>query len=198
MNNKEHPADKYKINKDSSLIIENRNNIGKLIIENQYDKSNPSSFTSKGKTFVQYSKEPQTKFRTIYTDDKSNVEEYDVFMYRQDNYDYFNHNYELSDISEQDKNFRGNDILLNNFNFDSNTNKFIPKEKQVDSIVGIVNLKEYVSKIINKFLKSSLVEVPTGTIINQFCSLDKWYAAPDNGIDDLICADPEDNDDSFS
>lgn len=198
LNNKEHPADKYKINKDSSLIIENRNNIGKLIIENQYDKSNPSSFTSKGKTFVQYSKEPQTKFRTIYTDDKSNVEEYDVFMYRQDNYDYFNHNYELSDISEQDKNFRGNDILLNNFNFDSNTNKFIPKEKQVDSIVGIVNLKEYVSKIINKFLKSSLVEVPTGTIINQFCSLDKWYAAPDNGIDDLICADPEDNDDSFS
>ena len=36
-------------------------------------------------------------------------------------------------------------------------------------------------------MNSSLVEVPTGTIINQFCSLDKWYAAPEFGeTDDLI------------
>jgi hypothetical protein len=38
--------------------------------------------------------------------------------------------------------------------------------------------------VVQKYLGSQLVEVPTGTIINQFCSLQKWYAYPDDGTKD--------------
>ena len=179
LQNKEYPSDKYKVNKDSGLIIETKNNLGKLVIENKYDKSNPTEYSAGGKTFITYAA-PNTpkKFRTIYTDNKSKVEEYDVFMYRQDDYDCHNYNYEIVGKSANDSNVRGNDIVFQQ----------VPnKNTQIDCTAGIVNLKEYVSKIIGKFLNSSLVEVPTGTIINQYCSLDKWYAAPDDGtVDDLI------------
>lgn len=111
-------------------------------------------------------------------------------MYRQDNYDCENYNYEESEFEREDKAQRGNDKLLNDFELvESDTYK--PIKPTIDSIVGIVNLKEYVNEVIQKYMKSTLVEVPTGAIINQFCSLEKWYAQPDSGtVDDV---DPDSN-----
>lgn len=65
MQNKEYASDKYKINADSGLIIENNQTLGKLIIENKYDKTNffksenkKVALTGGGetrpKTFIQY------------------------------------------------------------------------------------------------------------------------------------------------
>lgn len=53
-------------------------------------------------------------------------------------------------------------------------------------LADIVNLKEYVSKMISTFLKGNVVQVPTGSIINQFCSLEKWYALDDKKSEDDI------------
>ena len=191
LNNKDYPSDKYKINSDSSLFIETKNNLGKLIIDNYYDKSNPVSetYTTENneitKTFVTYKKDNTNHlYRTVYTDDKSKVEEYDVFMYRQDNYDTHNFNYGLDTeiISNDDLFIRGNDEVLENYTKDGLITA-TPVRKTVDANVGIVNLKEYVMDVISKYMKSSIVEVPTGTIINQFCSLEKWYGYPDLGDD---------------
>jgi hypothetical protein len=45
-----------------------------------------------------------------------------------------------------------------------------------DSIVDMVNLKDYVKKMILKYMKGNIVEVPTGAVIWQYCSLEKWRA----------------------
>lgn len=187
LGNKEYPSDKYKTNKESGLIIENKKSVGKLIIENQYDKTNPVKKSSGLKTFIQFTPDSNKSFRTIYQDDKNVVEDYDVFMYRQDNYDTDNYNYSNENITPTDFNVKGNNNVLNKFQqSNNNTNIYVPKKKQIDCNVGIVNLKDYVHEMIQKYLGSSLVEVPTGTIINQYCSLKKWYAYPDAGtIDDL-------------
>ena len=191
LNNKDYSSNKYKINSNSSLVIESKNNFGKLIVDNFYDKSNPrievysSENNEVTKTFITYDKDSSDNlYRTIYTDDKSKVEEYDVFMYRQDNYDTHNYNYGLDTdiISNDDLYIRGNDEVLENYT-NSNLITAKPIRKTVDANVGIVNLKEYVMDVIGKYMKSSIVEVPTGAIINQFCSLEKWYGYPDEGGD---------------
>lgn len=191
LNNKEYPSDKFKVNQTSQgLILQSSNENAKLIIENKYDKSVISeSKVLNGKTFKMYqSPTTSTKFRTIYSDNKSNVEEFDVFMYRQNDYDYHNYNYTLKGATTSDRNYRGNDILIGNDKYSFDTNSVgIPVIKTIDTNVGIINLKEYVFDMIEKYMKSAIVEVPTGSIINQYCSLDKWYAFPDQGIeDDLI------------
>lgn len=195
LQNKEYASDKYKINTDSGLIIENNKTLGKLIIENKYDKTNffksenkKVALTGGGetrpKTFIQYKQDNENIHRTVYTDNKNTVEEYDVFMYQQDDYDVHNYDYELPKYANanQKTNGRGNEKILSNYSFTNDSHK--PDKKTIDANVGIVNLKDYVFKMIEKYTKSSLVEVPTGAIINQYCSLDKWYAYPDNGYGD--------------
>ena len=187
LDNKEYPTDKYRTNKESGLIIENKKSLGKLIVENRYDKTTPVKSVGGTKTFIQYTPDDTKSFRTIYQDDKSVIEPFDVFMYRQDNYDTDNYNYTNENVTPNDYDVKGNKNVLDKFKpTTSNANIYEPIKKHIDCNVGVVNLKGYVQEIINKFLKSSLVEVPTGAIVNQYCSLKKWYAYPDSGtIDDL-------------
>lgn len=187
LNNKEYTSDKYRVNKESGLVIENKKNLGKLVIENRYDKSSPQKTTSGKYTFINYNTDATKKFRTIYSDDKSSVEDFDVFMYRQDNYDCKNYNFKTKieeTPSQTELKVRGNDIELNEYQKSDEGSEWTTKKKVIDCNVGVVNLKNYVQEVVQKYLGSQLVEVPTGTIINQFCSLQKWYAYPDDGTKD--------------
>jgi hypothetical protein len=51
----------------------------------------------------------------------------------------------------------------------------------LDCNVDIVNLQKYVLNAIKKFSQDNIVEVPSGTVIWQYCSLDKWRAYGDIG-----------------
>lgn len=191
LDNKVLESEKYKINGDSGVFIENTTKGGQLIIENKYDKTIDRKYEHNDVTegitrrFIQYKPNSNFKYRTIYSDNKSNPEEYDVFMYRQDDWDCHNYNYKISDLDADDKNYRGNAEVLENFhttNSSDGTYKIGDQiSKTIDAHVGIVNLKEYVTETINKYMQNSMIEVPTGTIINQFCSLEKWFASPDSG-----------------
>ena len=44
-----------------------------------------------------------------------------------------------------------------------------------DCKVKLENLKEYVYKQVGRYLQANATSVPTGTIISQYCNLDKWY-----------------------
>ena len=52
--------------------------------------------------------------------------------------------------------------------------------KTIDSFVDVINLKEYVKDKLTQYLKGNIVEVPTGTIINQYIDLKKWYCIGNN------------------
>lgn len=195
LQNKEYPNDKYKINKDAGLMIENSSFSSKLIIENKYDKSYPQELKlnseDKTYTFIDYNswEEEETPiFRTIYSDNSPSIREYDVFMYRQDDYDCYNYDYQLEGATELQKIQRGNEKVLSNYDLnDIKDGKVSPIRKTIDCNVGITNLKDYTIDLVKKYMNSAIVEVPTGMIINQFCSLDKWYAYGDSGqTDDLI------------
>lgn len=54
--------------------------------------------------------------------------------------------------------------------------------KVVDSIVDVVNLKDYVKEKLTQYLNGNIVEIPTGTIINQYISLNKWYCIGTNSL----------------
>lgn len=213
LQNKEYPSNKKKVNQDTGLYIQSKNKVAKLIITNKLDKSNPVKETiSDGQTtrsFITYEahkpkegeKENSYIFRTIYSDNKTNVDDFDVFMYRQDDYDVHNYTYGVSkdQLQNDDIHIRENgETALKNYtiehedgsmslNISNDGNSYEPVKKTIDANVGIVNLKEYVFDVIQKYMNNSLVEVPTGTIINQFCSLAKWYAYPEYGnVDDLV------------
>jgi hypothetical protein len=45
----------------------------------------------------------------------------------------------------------------------------------------MVNFKDYIKKSIRKFTGNNVTEVPSGTVIWQYCSLDKWRAIDIDG-----------------
>lgn len=90
-------------------------------------------------------------YRTILRDTKDSIQGYDGFIYHQDNYDYHNYHKPL------------------------HNGQVVQGEKYVDAIVDVENIVEYVKKKIELFNAGHVVEVPTGTVIWQHCSLDKWY-----------------------
>ena len=47
--------------------------------------------------------------------------------------------------------------------------------KVIDSIVDVVNLKDYVKEKLNLYLGNNVVEVPTGMIIWQYVDLSRWF-----------------------
>lgn len=55
-----------------------------------------------------------------------------------------------------------------------NYNRNNIKNSSIDSVVEPSDLKKYVSDRVKKLLKTEIVEVPTGTITWQYCSLEKW------------------------
>jgi hypothetical protein len=88
-------------------------------------------------------------------------------MYRQNDYDV--------------SNWAGKEIDVTT---DNKYNKNIEQYKErtaLDSYVDVTNLKDYVKVIINKYMKGNIVEVPSGAVIWQYCSLEKWRAYGDNG-----------------
>ena len=46
-----------------------------------------------------------------------------------------------------------------------------------DCFVTTVNLRDYIKEKIRLYLDNNVVEVPSGAVIWQYCSLDKWYAS---------------------
>jgi hypothetical protein len=108
-----------------------------------------------------------SKLRTIYTNNKEYPEDYDVFMFRQNDYDVIN---DAVGATNPDNFLYGND-------YNKNVCDVIKTEKPVrDSIVDTVNLKDYVKQMILKYMKGNVVEVPSGAVIWQYCSLEKWRA----------------------
>ena len=184
--------DKGSVN-DASVILEGATQTPMIVVQNFYDKSDANKTYLKEPTvgdeetpidivevdedkqdkeskFFKYNEEQlggYKEYRTIYTNTKENVEDYDVFMYKQDNFD-------IIDV-EDVKNF---DII------DGENDK---KHHYIHhSKVDVVNLKNYVKKMIDKFMKGNVVEVPTGAVIWQYCSLDKWRAEKESADGDSI------------
>lgn len=75
------------------------------------------------------------------------VESNDVFIYRQDNYDVHNYDYTLNGAKSYDREYRGNEELLDDFNFNDDQ-VGTPKKRKIDTIVGITNFIEYVKEAI--------------------------------------------------
>ena len=65
-------------------------------------------------------------------------------------------------------------FMYNQDNFDWNNKK---NNDVRDCFVTTQNFREYIKEKINQFLNGNVVEVPTGTVIHQYCSLQKWYAS---------------------
>ena len=144
-----------------------------LVISNLYDNS-PSNKTpvddvSDGFTF---NKDTKFKHRTIYKSTKDSIEEYDAFVYNQENYNSKN----FFCTGEENLSISETDIQYNRNNFEN-----IKPKTHIDAEVDIINLKDYVKDIISKYMKSNTVEVPTGTVIYQYISPEKWYASGDSG-----------------
>lgn len=205
--NKQHRSDgKTKINQ-GLLFLQEGSRKPKLIIENLYEKSpdalahqevykvNPQSGALSEKIVKIANYKPHTqvtktnpdgsvtqkykKIRTIYNDTKQVVQDYDVLMYQQNDWDYDNYKTRVdgddtfsikTEIQPYD-----NSALYNN-KFDNYTQGDL-----LDCNVDFVNIREYLSKAIQKYLNSTIVEVPTGTVIWQYCSLEKWRSFDDNG-----------------
>ena len=175
--------DKTGVN-DSETTIESDTSPAMLIIENLYDKTLKNStaktlYSKKTSGDIEeevvrsYDKatlptgDSYTKLRTIYQNTKAYPEEFDVFMYRQNDYDV--------------SNWAGKEIEIGTEN---KYNEFIekyPAGTALDSYVNVTNLKDYVKVIINKYMKGNTVEVPSGAVIWQYCSLNKWRAYGDTG-----------------
>lgn len=187
LENKLKATDKKGVN-DSTTNIESNSVSGMLIIENQYDKTlkNTTPHTYKYKdskdniqdvTVRSYevAKKPDgtpyKKLRTIYQNTKSYPEEFDVFMYRQNDYDVSNWAGKEIDVTTRN-------------NYNENIEQY-EAGTALDSYVDVTNLKDYVKVIINKYMKGNIVEVPSGAVIWQYCSLDKWRAYGDNGQADF-------------
>lgn len=111
-----------------------------------------------------------TKYRTIIRDTKSKIEEYDAFVYSQENYNVENFNYEHATQN----------------NIEENSFSNVSKKSQIDAEVDVINLKDYVKDIIKKFMNSNVVEVPTGSVIYQYISPHKWYAHDDCGTGSIL------------
>jgi hypothetical protein len=55
----------------------------------------------------------------------------------------------------------------------------------IDCKVTLENIKDYISEKVEDYLKLQVPTVPTGTIISQFCDLDKWFCVVDSSTTGL-------------
>lgn len=200
--NKEHRSDNKSSMNQGLLYLEQGGRKPKLIIENLYEKSpdalqyqevykiNPQSGKLSAETVRIAKYKPHTevmsgnrpkykKIRTIYNDTKPTVQDYDVLMYQQNDWDY--NNYKA--IVDGDDTFTITTDLEPYDNSATYNNKF-ESYKQGDLLdcnVDFVNIRDYLQRSIEKYLNSTIVEVPSGTVIWQYCSLDKWRSYNDTG-----------------
>lgn len=177
-------AEKRYFSKKSSLDIKDDDYTSTLVLYNLYDSSenNREIYDGDGdiKTY-RYKKAVYThtdeegkkvyddvNYRSILRNDKKEVEEYDAFVYCQENYNVNNFNYSLTVDDDE-------------INYNKDVHGTVNQYTNIDAEVNIVNLKDYVKDIIKKYMKSNVVEVPTGTVISQYISPEKWYAKTDTG-----------------
>lgn len=143
------------------LNIENRNDdIAQLVVNSYYHHSqeNHDGIIKPNITPT----EIDTK--TIYQgSEEANL--YDAFIYNQESY-------------------TSNKIVETNTDLEGNTSINIVPPTEKHCIVKITNLKDYVLDKVSSYIKYNTTEIPTGTIINQFCSLDKWYCRVNNSFED--------------
>lgn len=67
-----------------------------------------------------------------------------------------------------------------------NQENYEENENYKDCKVTLQNLKQYIYDQITQYLQTNTSPVPTGTIVSQYCNLDKWYCwSNDNGFDDI-------------
>ena len=66
-----------------------------------------------------------------------------------------------------------------------NQENYILNENKKDCFIELTNLKEYIEEKVNHYLGANTAQVPTGTIINQYSSLDKWFCSTSTGCDDI-------------
>ena len=203
-NNKQHRIDNKSVIGKPSLSIEGSNTIPQLIIENLYDKTEQNRVN---KIFTENSVEitcadyvnliesnKYKKIRTIYRDSKQYEQLYDVMMYRQNNWDYDNYraNHTLVEVDSatNQSTWVENDEqhLDDKFKVDANhrndyNSTFTDYETGdiLDCIADTQNIVGYVKKAIQTYLKGNIIQTPTGTVIWQYCSLQKWRGYGDRG-----------------
>lgn len=187
LQNKIIPSNKKGIN-DAILSIESGTKEAMIIVENLYDKSETNRETKQYyrlssdddyelvnahsyKNLITGDNIKYSKLRTIYKNTKDYSEDFDAFMFRQNDFDCKNYTKEKT-ISKY--NGYGNDYNEQICNIHKDNLPFR------DSNVDVTNLKEYVKKIILKYMKGNIVEVPSGAVIWQYCSLEKWRAQNEN------------------
>lgn len=193
LQNKIIPSNKKGIN-NAILSIESGTHDAMIIVENMYDKSELNRTdethyrnTSSGEyepvtthvynNLITGNNPKYSKLRTVYKNTKSYSEDFDAFMFRQNDFDCDNYT-KPKTVSKY--NGYGNDYneqicAIDKTTLDDNGN-VINKVPFRDSIVDVTNLKDYVKKIILKYMKGNIVEVPSGAVIWQYCSLEKWRA----------------------
>lgn len=67
--------------------------------------------------------------------------------------------------------------IVSDMSKDENGNEILTNEQ---AIVKIENLKDYVMNKIGPYTKYNTVQIPPGTIVHQYCSVDKWYCRTEN------------------
>ena len=78
------------------------------------------------------------------------------------------------------------DSMHNSDAFIYRQENYVQNGNNVDCIVTVENLKDYINSKIERYLIDNKAEVPSGTIISQYCSLDKWFCLNDNSqVDDM-------------
>lgn len=178
-----------------------------LIVENLYDKTNTNKETFNvysidgNEVQVQnYKKTSHKKLRTVFEDNCQNPREHDVIMYRQNNWGYDNYraNYVYKSQTEDPIRDEENNIwtiqdtskLKDKFKLEESDRYDYNKNFVTDYNLGqildchadVENIVDYVKLVIEKYLRGNIIEVPTGTVIWQYCSLDKWRAYKDDGM----------------
>ena len=114
------------------------------------------------------------KHRVIY---QSSVtpRQFDAFIYRQENYTSDKSRTELHEKNAINK-------VDENGNIVANTTSIEPGVK--NCYVKLENLRDYVFDKVSSYIKFNTTEIPPGTLIDQYCSLSKWYCSVGSGIND--------------
>jgi hypothetical protein len=73
-------------------------------------------------------------------------------------------------------------VLYNQENYRSNIDD--DGVTNIDCYVDISNLRELCDKKISEFLSGNASELPSGTILWQYCSIDKWFCKDGESIDE--------------
>lgn len=145
---------------------ENRENITRYRLQSTGSETEAVN-TSIFKNLINGQDAKYSKLRTIYKNTKNYPEDYDAFMFRQNDFDVDNYHREVTLPSH----------VYDGSNHNETVCDTIKEGKPVrDSIVDVVNLKDYVKSIILKYMKGNVIEVPSGAVIWQYCSLEKWRA----------------------